>query len=131
MTGRGKARLSAEKVAEIFMASDSENDLFDDSSDDSSVERDPARGRGRNESCGEFFQKIPRGRLVSWTSIQSMSGEILTGLFCMAQIRYFRATGMIYFFYLVYLFLIRSGRPRQWHYGCPLHYTRYTMYYMA
>jgi hypothetical protein len=29
--------------------------------------------------------------------------------------------------YLVYLFLIRSGRPRQWHYGCPLNYI--TLYY--
>jgi hypothetical protein len=51
MTGRGKARLSAEKVAEIFMDSDSENDLFDDDSDDSSVEQDPARGRGQGRAA--------------------------------------------------------------------------------
>jgi hypothetical protein len=51
MTGRGKARLSAEKVAEIFMDSDSENDLFDDNSDDSSAERDPARGRGQGRAA--------------------------------------------------------------------------------
>jgi hypothetical protein len=38
MTGRGKARLSAKKVAKIFM--DSENYLFDDDSDDSSAEWD-------------------------------------------------------------------------------------------
>jgi hypothetical protein len=54
MTGRGKARLSAEKVAEIFMDSDSENYLFDDDSDDSSAEWDPARGRGQGRAARQI-----------------------------------------------------------------------------
>jgi hypothetical protein len=66
------------------------------------------------------------------TAVFSSSGIALLLRFIMELKTgpFWRKNPRIFFIYLVYLFLIRSGRPRQWHYGCPLHYTRYTMYYM-